>query len=158
MTINYNYNFGSDFPVWQWLPFFPGGASYHGFDSDYDGTRYIYMGAQVGTSSTGVSTTQLWRFDTWTRGWQYLVTTTSGNRGLTIAYDGIRNVVYIVAGGAQNSWQVFNLNHTTTNICGVACASWTLTTLTPVLPANADYGATIVTINPTNIPSIVEDG
>jgi hypothetical protein len=159
MAINYNFVKGSDFPVWQWLPFYASGATtYHGFDNDYDGVRYIYCAAQTGSTATTASTTQLWRFDTWGHGWQYLATLTSGNRGVSLTYDGVRNVLIITHGAALTSWQIFNLNPTSISICGVACASWTATTMTPVLPAAADYGATVVTIKTTAIPSIVENG
>jgi hypothetical protein len=158
MTVNYNYSFGSDFPAWQWLPFFPGGASYHGFDCEYDGNRYIYMAAQVGSTSTSASTTQLWRFDTWTHGWQYMVNLTSGNRGVTLAYYKPLNVLMIAHGAALTSWQVFNLNATAVSLCGVSCAAWTATTMTPVLPAAADYGACFTTITPDVIPGVLEQG
>ena len=158
MTVNYNFSKGSDFPLWQWLPFFPGGTVYYGFDADYDGVRYIYMIGQVGSSSTSASTTQLWRYDTWGQAWQLLASPTSGNRGMTLTYDRTRNVLIMVHGAALTSWQIFNLNVTSVSICGVACASWTLTTMTPVLPAAADYGATIVTVGPNSTPATIESG
>lgn len=158
MSVTYNFSLGSDFPAWQWLPMFPGAAVYHGFDSDYDGSRYIYVAAQYGTTATSASTTTLWRFDTWGHGWQYLSVLTSGNRGLSLAYDPVRNIVIVCHGAALTSWQVFNLNATSVNICGVACASWTATTMTPVLPAAADYGASLATINPNDTPAVIESG
>lgn len=157
MSINYNFSKGVDFPAWQWLPFFAGGsATYHGFDTDYDGSRYIYSVGQIGSTSTTAGTTQLWRFDTWNHGWQYLASPTSGNRGMSLTYDDIRNILIIVHGAALTSWQVFNLNITAISISGVSCAAWALTTITPVLPAAADYGATILTINPNAIPTFSE--
>lgn len=159
MAINFNFIKGVDAPTWQWLPFYgSGGLTYHGFDSDYDGVRYIYTVAQTGTTATSASTTQLWRFDTWGHGWQYLSTVTSGNRGISLTYDGVRNILIMIHGAALTSWQVFNLNATTISVCGVSCASWVITTMTPVLPVAADYGATIVAIKPSQIPSIIESG
>jgi hypothetical protein len=75
-----------------------------------------------------------------------------------LAYDDIRNVVIVCHGSGLNSWQIFNLNTTAISICGISCPSWTATTMTPVLPAVADYGATIATINPNAVPSIIENG
>lgn len=157
MPINYNFSRGVDFPAWQWLPFYANGtAVYHGFDTDYDGSRYIYSVGQTGTTATTASTTQLWRFDTWSHGWQYLAAPTNGNRGMSLTYDDVRNVVIIVHGAGLTSWQVFNLNSTAISISGVSCNPWALTTITPVLPAAADYGGTILTINPNAIPSSIE--
>lgn len=158
MSVNYNYSLGNDFPAWQWLPVFPGGAVYHGYDSDYDGSRYIYVAAQYGSSSTSASTTGLWRFDTWGHGWQYLAALTSGNRGLSLTYDSVRNILIVCHGAALTSWQVFNLNATAISVCGVTCNSWVATTMTPVLPAAADYGASLITINPSNTPASAEVG
>ncbi|MES9681800.1 hypothetical protein ABWK22_02545 [Gottfriedia acidiceleris] len=158
MTINYNFSLGSDFPVWQWLPFHQQGPSYHGTEIEYDGQRYIYTVIQSGSTSTTASTTQLWRFDTWGHGWQYLASLTSGNRGMTLAYSKSLNVLIIAHGGALNSWQIFNLDTTAKSICGVTCNSWTATTMTPVLPANADYGANFITIKPDLIPDVLESG
>lgn len=158
MTISYNFSHGSDFPVWQWLPFFPQGVSYHGFDMEYDSQRYIYTAAQTGASSTSASTTQLWRFDTWGHAWQYLSTLTSGNRGMTITYNKALNILFIAHGAALTSWQVFNLNATAKSVCGVTCQPWVATTMTPVLPAAADYGANFVAIRPSLIPDVLEFG
>lgn len=157
MAINYNFSKGNSIPVWQWLPFYASGlTTYHGFDSDYDGKRYIYVAAQTGASSTSASTTQLWRYDTWGTAWQLLATLISGNRGLTLTYDETRNILIIAHGAALTSWQVFNLNPTSISVCGVACASWTAVTMTPVLPVAADYGACFVSIKPKQIPSMFE--
>ena len=159
MAINYNFIKGVDLPTWQWMPFLPNGSpSYHGYDTDYDGVRYIYAVIQSGTTATSASATQLHRFDTWGLGWQYLATVTSGNRGLTMTYDATRNIVLIAHGAALTSWQVFNLNKTAVSVCGVSCAAFALTTMTPVLPAAADYGACFVAIKPKDIPSMVESG
>lgn len=157
MGINYNFSKGNDFPVWQWLPFC-NAPIYGGFDSDYDGVRYIYCVGQQGVTSTSASTSQLWRFDTWGHGWQYLASVTSGNRGMSLTYDDVRNILIITHGAGLASWQIFNLNQTSINICGVACASWTIQTMTPVLPALAEYGATVLTINPNATPAIIEEG
>ncbi len=144
MTWAPNFKKGVDLPSWDWLPSFPAGLSYHGSSCSYDGSRYIYWVIQYGSASTSASTTQLWRFDTWTEGWQYLATTTSGNRGVDVSYDAVRNVVYLCHGAALSSWQCFNLNATPRTIANVACAAWALTTMTPVLPSAADYGGSFL--------------
>lgn len=156
-NIQYNYSKGSDTPAWQWLPFCPF-VNYHGADCSYDGTRFIYYAMQYGTTATSASTTSLLRFDTWNHGWQVLATLTSGNRGLTITHDNTRNIIIIAHGAALTSWQVFNLNDTNVVISGVNCAPWVATTITTVLPLAADYGATFLTINPADIPAIIENG
>lgn len=143
MPVNYNFKKGVDLPSWQWLNFFPGGPSYHGSASAYDGKRYMYWVIQFGSTATTASTTNLYRFDTWSNGWQYMATTTSGNRGIDVEYDALRNVLYIIHGTALTSWQVFNLNTTTSTIANVACPAWALTTITTVLPVAADYGASL---------------
>ena len=156
-NIQYNYSKGSDTPAWQWLPFCPV-ISYHGTDCAYDGTRHIYYAIQSGTTATSASTTSLLRFDTWNHGWQFLATLTSGNRGLSLTHDNTRNILIVAHGAALNTWQVFNLNATNVIICGVTCLPWAATTITPVLPVAADYGAAFVTINPTDIPDVIETG
>jgi|GEM_PF-5773264 len=158
MTIDYKFKKGVDIPAAHWLKQFTFGPIYHGCGMVYDGNRYIYVVAQYGSSSTGASTTLLTAYCTWTCGWQYLATTTSGNRGLDLEYDPVRNVLYIIHGAALNSWQVFNLNTTPVTIANVSCAARVLTTMTPVLPANADYGASLCLVNDTSMPTEIDTG
>lgn len=133
---------GTDLPTWDWLAFFPPGSTYHGTDHAYDGTRYIYWVIQYG-STGAASTTTLYRYDTWTEGWQYLATTTSGYTGISMALDITRNCLFLTSGNALTEWRAFNLNNTAISISGVTCNPWTFTTLTPVLPAAAGLGAGI---------------
>jgi hypothetical protein len=133
---------GTDLPTWDWLAFFPQGSSYHGTDHVYDGTRYIYWVVQFG-STGAASTTQLLRFDTWTEGWQYLTTTTSGYTGVALEYDPVRNVLYMTTGNATTEWRVFNLNTTNVTIANQVCTPFTLQTIPTVLPASAGLGASL---------------
>src|ERR1700759_4489677 len=97
--VSYNFKKGVDLPSWHWLNQFQAGNSDPGTSVTWDGSRYMYWAIQFGTTTSGtVSTTQLWRFDTWTNGWQFLIALTSGNNGLDIEYDSIRNVVWIISG------------------------------------------------------------
>ena len=130
---------GTDLPTWDWLAFSPV-FTYHGTDHAYDGSRYIYWVIQSG-SGTAASTTQLWRFDTWTEGWQYLANTTSGYTGISMDYDPVRNVLFLTSGNATTEWRVFNLNLTAVSISGVTCNPFVFTTMTPILPAAAGLGA-----------------
>jgi hypothetical protein len=157
VAVNYNFKAGTDVPSWQWLNFLGAGVSQPGAGNAYDGVRYMYWAVQTGSASAA-STTQLWRFDTWTNGWQFLATLTSGFSGLDLEYDGVRNVVYIIHGNALTSWQVFNLNTTTKSICGVSCPAWTITTLTPVLPVGAAAGASISMTSDVGVPSPIDSG
>ena len=131
---------GTDLPTWDWLAFFPPGSSYHGTDHAYDGSRYMYWLIQYG-STGAASTTTLYRFDTWTEGWQYLATNTSGYTGISLEYDGVRNVLYLTSGNALTEWRVFNLNLTAVTIANVVCNPFVFTTITTVLPAAAGLGA-----------------
>jgi hypothetical protein len=158
MAVNYNYKKGVDLPAWQWLSFYPPGPSYGGSANVYDGKRYLYWCVQHGSTATTASTTMLYRYDTWSNGWQYLATATSGNRGIDIEYDSMRNVLYIIHGAALTSWQVFNLNTTAVTIANVSCAAWTLTTMTPVLPAAADYGASLSLPSDLDIAAQIDAG
>lgn len=158
MSVNYNYKKGIDTPAWQWLAFFPGGNSNPGTASAYDGERFIYYVIQVGATGTTASTTVLYRYDTWNNGWQYLANTTSGNQGIDIEYDSVRNVLIITHGVSLTSWQVFNLNPTSVTIANVACASWALTTMTPVLPAAPVQGASITMPSSDAVPAVIDTG
>ena len=143
MGWNSNLRKGTDLPTWDWLAFFPAGPSYHGTDHVYDGSRYIYWLVQLG-STGAASTTQLYRYDTWSEGWQFLAGTTNSYTGASMEYDPIRNVLYFTTGNATTEWRVFNLNTTAVTISNVSCNPFVFTTMTPVLPAAAGLGAGIV--------------
>lgn len=143
MAVNYNFKKGIDLPAWQWLAPFPAGPSYHGTSRVYDGKRYMYWIIQYSSTSTSASTTGLYRYDTWTNGWQWLANTTSGNQGMDIEYDSVRNVLYILPGAGLTSWQIFNLNTTSVTIANVACAAMTLTA-GPTLPAANNIGGSFI--------------
>lgn len=157
MALNYNYRRGIDQPAWEWLAPHPQGLSYHGCSNAYDGTRYIYWVMQSGGTGTTAGTSQLWRYCTWTDAWHFLATITSGNRGMDVEYDPQRNVLFIIHGAALTSWQVFNLNTTSIVIAGVTCNAYAATTMTPVLPAAADYGASLTFPNDLDV-GIVHTG
>jgi len=157
MSVNYNFKKGIDTPSWQYMAFAPG-ASNPGTANMYDGKRYIYWLIQTGTTATSASTTVLYRYDTWTNGWQYLANTTSGNQGMDMEYDSVRNVLYLVHGAGLTSWQVFNLNTTAITIANVSCAPWALTTMTTVLPAAANVGASISMPQSDGIPAQIDNG
>jgi hypothetical protein len=158
MPVAYNFKPGVDLPSWQWLSFFPGGPSYHGTASCYDGVRYIYWVIQFGSTATTVSTSNLYRYDTWTNGWQYMAVITSGNRGMDIEFDELRNVLHIINGGGLTSWQIFNLNVTSVTVANTACAAWALTTIATVLPVVADYGASLTMTTDLDLPAVIDDG
>jgi len=158
MPVDYKYRVGVDLPSWQWLSFFPGGVSYSGTSCAYDGKRYMYWIIQFGTVSAVASTTQLYRFDTWNNGWQYLATTTAGGYGCDIEYDAQRNVLYMIHGAALTSWQVFNLNTTAVTIANQSCAAWGVTTITAILPILASYGASLTMPNDLDLPVQIDSG
>lgn len=154
-----NFRLGIDAPVWDWLSMFPGGNSNPGTANTYDGVRYMYWVIQTGTTTAGsASTTVLYRYDTWTDAWQYLANTTSGNQGLDIEYDSIRNILYIIHGVTLTSWQVFNLNTTAVTVFNQSCAAWVLTTITTVLPAAANIGASITMTSDTDVAAQIDSG
>lgn len=154
MPVEYNYKRGQDLPVWEYMAPHPQGVSYHGCSSAYDGERYIYWVMQSGTTAVTASTTQLWRYCTWTDSWHFLSTITSGNRGIDVEHDPARNCLYIIHGAALTSWQVFNLNTSNITVCGVTCAPFTAVTMAPVLPAGADYGASITFPNDRDVTTV----
>lgn len=158
MSVNYNYKKGIDVPAWQWLAFFPAGSSNPGTANAYDGVRFLYYLVQTGSTATTASTTVLYRYDTWNNGWQLLATTTSGNQGMDLEYDPVRNVLYITHGVSLTSWQVFNLNTTSVTIANVACAAWALTTMSPVLPAAPIQGASITQPTSDSVPAVIDTG
>lgn len=158
MAVAYNYKKGIDSPVWQYLAFFPAGNSNTGSSNVYDGRRYLYWLIQTGTTATAVSTTVLYRYDTWSNSWQYLANTTSGNQGMDLEYDSIRNVLYIMHGGSLNSWQVFNLNTTAVTIVNQSCPAWTLTNVTVLLPVGAVLGSSFTQPSDDAVPTIIDSG
>ena len=119
-----NFRRGTDLPTWDWLSFNPDGTSYPGSCLTWDGVRYMYFISQTGTtttSSTSASSAQLWRYDTWSDGWQRLSSyvynsSVSLGSGADIAYDPVRNVLWNLqgAGGNGGSYQMaygYNLNY-----------------------------------------------
>lgn len=157
MPVNYNFKRGVDLPVAHPLPFFPGGPSYHGTSNMYDGKRYIYWAVQFGSTGS-VSTTQLWRYDTWSHGWQYLSALTNSYTGLDMEYDSVRNVLYIIHGNSTTTWQVFNLNTTAITIANVSCPAWAATTMTPVLPAGVNSGGSLTMPSDDVVPAVIDEG
>jgi hypothetical protein len=157
MPVDYQYRRGVDMPSWQWLSFFPAGPSYHGSSNVYDGSRFIYWVIQYSTTATTAGTTHLYRYDTWNNGWQYMAATTSGNRGIDIEHDPVRNVL-VTHGTALTSWQVFNLNTTAVTYANVNCNPWTLTTMTPVLPVAADYGGSLTLPTDLDVAAQIDSG
>lgn len=144
MPVTYNFKKGIDLPAWQWLAFFPGGNSNPGTSNVYDGSRYIYWSVQTGTTTVGTaSTTTLYRYDTYSNGWQYLANLTNGNNGIDLEYDSARNLVYILTGNAATAIQVFNLNTTAVTVFNQSCAAWSLTTIALALPAGAAAASSI---------------
>lgn len=159
MAWNSNYKKGVDVPLWDWLAFFPGGTSQPGSANTWDGNRFMYWVVQTGTATTGsASTTLLYRYDTWTEAWQYMANTTSGNHGLDVEYDPIRNVLYIIHGNALTSWQVFNLGTAAVTISNTVCNPWTLTTMAPVLPAAANPASSITMPNDSDVADVIDSG
>lgn len=156
MAVGYDFKKGADTPVWEWLAFFPAGPSYHGTSNVYDGKRYIYWVIQYSTTATTAGTTHLYRYDTFTDGWQFLAVVTSGNYGIDIEYDPVRNVLYIIHGATLTSWQVFNLNTAAVTIANVSCPAFTLTTMTPVLPLATGYGSSLTMPDDTTIAEPID--
>lgn len=145
MAWNSNLRKGTDIPTWDWMSFYPVGPSYHGTAHAYDGTRYMYWLIQSGSTNTA-STTQLYRYDTWTDGWQYLVTNNNSYLGADLKYDSVRNVLWITTGNGTE-WRGFNLNTTAITVSNVTLQPYVMTTMTPVLPATAGSGAGLAFLN-----------
>lgn len=136
--VTYNFKRGTDAPSWHWLNQFPQGASNPGCGNNYDGSRYIYWAIQYGSTSAA-SSAQLWRYDTWTNGWQFLVALTNTLGGLEIEYDPIRNVVWIAEGNNTTVWRYYNLNNAAITILGVTTNPWALSAaMTVALPTAAN--------------------
>ena len=131
MLVTTNFKKGIDLPVWVWMTQCPVTAVVSG-GFKYDGSRYIYSW----------NSASIYRFDTWTNGWQFLATPSVGVAGQDMIYDGIRNVLISVV--TATTWQVFNLNAVNVTIAGVVCAPWVMTTMTPILPTAIATGAFLV--------------
>lgn len=159
MAVAYNYLAGVDMPSWHWLSEFPSGASNPGTSNVYDGSRYIYWSIQYGSTATTASTTQLWRYDTWSNGWQFLVTLTSGNAGIDMEYDAVRNVIWLTIGAALTEWRYFNVNQTSITLAGLTTAAFTLSAaITTVLPAAATNGASLCMLEDVDLAGIFDSG
>lgn len=157
---SYNFKKGVDVPSWHWLNQFVGGNSNPGTSVAFDEVRYMYFAVQIGTATSGsVSTTQLWRFDTWSNGWQLLVTLTSGNNGLDIEIDTVRNIIWISSGNNATEWRYFNLATTAITLLGQTIQPYSLSAaITPVLPNIPNTGASIVFIDENIIPATILTG
>lgn len=147
MSWNSNLRKGTDLPTWDWLSFLPDALSYPGTTMAYDGNRFFYFMNQSGTTSqTATSTMTLWKYDTWTDGWQRLSGLTSGTSGADMVYDPVRNVLYIQNGGTTTTLQFYNLNTSTTfangntQVSGVTANPYTNTTLTPAFTTSNGLG------------------
>jgi hypothetical protein len=160
MAINYNFKNGVDMPSWQWLTQFPGGSSQPGTSNCYDGTRYIYWSIQTGTSTAGsASTTALWRYDTWTNGWQFLTNMTSGNRGIDMEFDFARNIVWITIGVSTTEWRFFNPNLTSVTAAATTATAMSLSAaISTVLPNAASDGTSLAMPTDLNLPATFDTG
>lgn len=155
MTWTSNLKKGVDLLAWDWLAPFPPGNSYHGTGVTYDGSRYLYWLIQYG-STGGNSTAQLWRYDTWSDGWQYLATTANANSGADIIYDNVRNVLWYTVQGT--AWYGYNLNTTSITVSNVTLSPYTIATMTPVLTGGTGIGGAIQYISDTSISEPFDSG
>lgn len=156
MAVDYKFKKGTHLPSWHWLTPFLGGASNPGGGNAYDGVRYMYWAIQFG-STTAASSSQLWRFDTWTNGWQFLAGLTSGFSGMDVEYDAVRNMVYVTTGNTLNSWQVFNCNPVAVTVANQSIPAFSLATVTIVLPATATTGSSLTMPDDTQCNGIPLD-
>lgn len=155
---SYNFRQGVDLPQWEWLPQHVVN-NYYGCSLCYDGTRFIYVVAQSGSNSTSASTTTLYRFDTVTGGWQFMVNLTSGNRGIDVDYDPVRNVLWIIHGAGLTEWRYYNLNLTSITLCGQVTTAMTLSAaIGTVLPANCEYSASIIVPDDLSLIDPIDTG
>ena len=155
MSVDYNYKKGIDNPIWQWMAFSPV-PSYPGTSSVYDGARYIYYAIQSGSTSA-ISTTGLYRYDTWSNGWQFIIALTSGGAGMDLEYDATRNVLYILT-GATTVWQIFNLNTTSVTVINQVVAAWSLATITTILPITIGLGGSLTQPSDAGVPAQIDAG
>lgn len=156
MAVAYNFKKGVDLPAWHWLAPCPV-LSRPGAGVAYDGSRYLYWALQSG-SDTVAGTNQLWRYDTWSNGWQFLANLTTGFTGIDLEYDSVRNVIYISIGNASTAWQVFNLNRTAVTIANQSIPAFSVATVTLVLPATATTGSSFTTPDELSIPAQIDTG
>lgn len=147
MPVDYGFKRGIDLPAWVWLTQCPVSSTVSAA-TKYDGKRYIYV----------VQSASLYRYDTWSDGWQFLGTPTTGGAGQDMVFDQVRNVLIIMHGLSLTSWQVFNLNMVAVTIAGVVCPPLALTTMTTVLPAAAATGANLSMPRSPDIGVIVRLG
>jgi hypothetical protein len=160
MAWNSNLKRGTDLPTWDWLSFYPNALSYHGTALTYDGNRFIYGSMQIAsTTATTAGTTQIWRYDTWSDGWQYLSLGTSGSSGADIEYDPVRNILWMTNGASTLlTWQAYNLNSTAQSVCGVTIQPYTLTQITPTLPVAPYTGGSIQLVEDVSFGEVMASG
>jgi len=150
--VAYNFKKGVDMPPRHMLSPFLAGASYHGTSNSYDGSRYVYWAIQFGVVSLLASTTHLYRYDTWTDGWQYLATLTTSNHGLDIEYDATRKVVWCCYGVSQTAWGYFNANATAVTLAGVTTQPMVMSAaLSPVLGQLSAYSSALVHVEEAEV-------
>lgn len=156
---SYNFRKGIDVPNWEWLNQSQN-TSQVGCGVTSDGVRYIYFAIQSGTTTAGqASTTQLWRYDCWTNGWQFLAGLTNSNQGIDIDLDPIRNVIWIIEGNATTAWRYFNLNATQITLAGLTTNAWSLSSaIATVLPANAAAGSSVLLPNDVELAATFDSG
>lgn len=143
---------GVDVPSWHWLAYLPAPASGTGTANVYDGHRYLYFALTVGAGS------QLWRFCTWTGGWQMLAELGAGGAGLDLALDGTRGLLYVLHGAGLTTWEVFNVSRAAATRAGVTCAPMAAFPLPALLPAPAGRGASLSIPGDAGVPDVLEAG
>jgi hypothetical protein len=165
MAWNSNLRKGTDLPTWDWLSMFPTGLSSPGSCLTYDGFRYIYASMQTGSTSAGTaSTTNLWKYDTWTDAWQLMISTATSSSGGDIEYDPVRNVLYTIQGASTTTWRTISLNSGTTlangntQISAVAPVAYTETSITPALTTASATGSSIALVEDVTLPAVLGTG
>ena len=155
---NYNFRVGIDRPQWEWLAPSPV-ATQLGASNCYDGVRYIYWSLQS-SSTSAVGTTQLYRYDTWLDGWQYLAALTSGGAGIDLEYDAVRQVVIIlIAAASSTEWRYFNPTNTPIVYLNQTIQPMMLSAaITPVLPAVPATGSSICMPDDVTLPAVFDTG
>lgn len=153
MPVNYNFKRGHKVPQWSWLAQFPQGVSSPGAANVYDGSRYIYWNLQYGSTGSA-STTQIHRYDTWSNGWQYLISPPNSFNGLDFEYDAQRNIMYFLVGNSTTEWRYFNPGIATTpSILGTTAGALASTgALTAILPVAATTGASLDASSDADVP------